>query len=213
MTRPAPTETDALLLLGQAALDRGDHAQAFDLFRAAARGGDGRAVNMLGRCHELGWGTPADPQLAARHYQKAAEAGEPWAMFNLADLHLRGIGIAADDVRAWHWYQRAARGGLAKALNMLGLMCEQGRAVAADLDAARALFEAAATGGDCWGALNRARLDLDRDQVADALPWLDLALKNGFPDFHRAMADSLADHPDHRVAARAAAARAQGEQA
>lgn len=207
-----PTETDALLLLGQRALDDGAFDQAFDWFRSAARGGDGRAVNMLGRCHELGWGTPVSPRLAAAHYRKAADAGEPWAMFNLADLHLRGSGVAADDARAWALYRDAARTGLAKALNMLGMMCEQGRAVAADTRAARALFQAAAEGGDCWGAFNRARLDLDRGRIADALPWLDLALRTGFPGFYTAMAQGLAHHPDARVAARADIARRHGEQ-
>src|SRR3954451_12933433 len=33
------------------------------------------AINMLGRCWELGWGLPVDLQRAADCYQRAAEAG------------------------------------------------------------------------------------------------------------------------------------------
>lgn len=208
-------ETDALLLLGQAALEQGERDQAFDWFRAAARGGDARAINMLGRCHELGWGTAIDLELALRHYRMAAAAGEAWALFNLADLHLRGHGVDADEREAYALYTRAARLGLAKALNMLGMMHEHGQTpeAEADVETAAAFYQAAGDGGDCWGAFNRARLYLDHDAVNAALPWLSRAIDLGFDQAHAAMAEALAAHPDPRVAAlaRRAQAQARGE--
>ncbi|WP_247888897.1 tetratricopeptide repeat protein [Azospirillum brasilense] len=127
-----PGIIDVQLALGQQCLDRGgaDRARAVEWFRIAARSGDARAVNMLGRCHEHGWGVPADPVLAAAHYRRAADLGDAWALFNLADLHCRGLGVPADDAEASRLYAAAARRGNVKALNMLGLFHESGWAAA-----------------------------------------------------------------------------------
>ncbi|MGA1859109.1 tetratricopeptide repeat protein [Azospirillum sp. 11R-A] len=197
---------DTLLALGQSCLDRGEGGQAFAWFRSAARGGDARAINLLGRCHEHGWGVPADPVQAAAHYRKAADLGDGWAMFNLADLHCRGIGVARDDEAAYRLYAASAAKGNAKALNMLGLFHESGRAVPADEAAARALFKAAAEGGDCWGRFNHARLLIGDGAREEALRWFRLALDSGFPDFYRSMAAALAPHPDPQIQALAAEA-------
>ncbi|PGH57492.1 hypothetical protein CRT60_13825 [Azospirillum palustre] len=197
---------DTLLALGQSCLDRGEDGQAFAWFRSAARGGDARAINLLGRCHEHGWGVPADPVQAAAHYRKAADLGDGWAMFNLADLHCRGIGVARDDEAAYRLYAASAAKGNAKALNMLGLFHESGRAVPADEAAARALFKAAAESGDCWGCFNHARLLIGDGAREEALRWFRLALDSGFPDFYRSMAAALAPHPDPQIQALAAEA-------
>lgn len=202
---------DTLLALGQSCLDRGEGEQAFAWFRSAARGGDARAINMLGRCHEHGWGVPVDPVLAAAHYRKAADLGDGWALFNLADLHCRGIGVARDDDAAYRLYAASAAKGNAKALNMLGLFHESGRAVPSDEAAARALFKAAAEGGDCWGCFNHARLLLQDGAREEALRWFRLALDSGFADFHRSMAAALAPHPDPQIRALAAHAERLAE--
>ena len=194
---------DVQLALGQACLDRGgaEQAQAVEWFRCAARSGDARAVNMLGRCHEHGWGVPADPQMAAAYYRKAADLGDVWALFNLGDLYCRGEGVPADDDAAYRLYAAAARKGHVKALNMLGLFHECGRAVPVDGAAARAFFKAAAEGGDCWGRFNHARMLVEDGALEEALPWFRRALDTGFPDFYRSMAAALAEHPDPRVQA------------
>lgn len=193
------TITDAQLALGQLCLDRGgpeQEAQALDWFRSAARGGDARALNMLGRCHERGWGTAADPARAAAYYHAAADRGDVWALFNLGDLHCRGEGVPADDEAAYRLYAAAAKKGHVKALNMLGLFHECGRAVPADDAAALAFFRAAAEGGDCWGRFNYARMLTLAGGRDEALPWFRRALETGFPDFFRAMASALAESPD-----------------
>ncbi|UEM19178.1 sel1 repeat family protein [Skermanella mucosa] len=192
-----PDIVDAQLALGQLCLDRGgaELAQAVEWFRIAARSGDARAINMLGRCHERGWGVAADPEMAAAYYLKAADRGDAWALFNLGDLHCRGEGVPADDEAAYRSYAAAACRGHVKALNMLGLFHECGRAVPADAAAARSLFKAAAEGGDCWGQFNHARMLVLDGAIDRALPWFRQALRNGFPDFFRSMAEALADHP------------------
>ncbi len=197
----SPGIIDVQLALGQICLDRGGAAQAAEWFRIAARSGDARAINMLGRCFERGWGVPADPGQAAACYRKAADRGDAWALFNLADLHCRGEGVPADDQAAYRLYAAAARRGHAKALNMLGLFHECGRAVPVDGGAARAFFQAAAEGGDCWGRFNHARMLTLDGRLEEALPWFRRALDAGFPDFYRCMADALAGHPDPRLLA------------
>ncbi|GAB3447781.1 tetratricopeptide repeat protein [Insolitispirillum peregrinum] len=194
--RAATSTTDGLLVLGQLALDQQDGAQALDWFRSAARSGDGRALNMVGRCHHRGWGTVANPTQAAVYFRAAAERGDAWGMFNLADLLYRGEGVAQDDAQACHWYCEAARLGHAKALNMLGLLYEEGRGVPPSLPDAAACFQAAAEGGDCWGCFNIARLQLQAGNKGRAIRWFKEALSYGFPDFFRAMASALRAEQD-----------------
>lgn len=210
--RPAPSSTlgmaEVHLALGQVHLDRGDPAGAYEWFRAASLAGDARAFNMLGRCHDMGWGVPPDPAIAARYFHKAADLGDVWALFNLADLHCHGRGVVQDDMAAYRLYLAAARRGHLKALNMLGLFHECGRAVPADAACARQFFHAAAEGGDCWGCFNHARLLIARGTMDAALPWLERALQAGFPDFHAAMADALEGQDDPRLQALRARAAA-----
>lgn len=210
---PGLSITDTQLALGQSCLDRGEGEQAVAWFRSAARSGDARAVNMLGRCHEHGWGVPADPRQAAAHYRKAADLGDAWALFNLADLHCRGVGVPADDEAAYRLYAAAASKGNVKALNMLGLFHESGRAVPEDPAGARAFFKAAAEGGDCWGRFNHARTLLLDGRRDEALRWFRRALDSGFPDFFRSMAAALAPHPDPQLQALARQALALAEPA
>lgn len=209
---PLPTgkldSAEAALALGQMLLDSGNATAAVESFAAAARAGNAAALNMLGRCHERGWGGPADAVLAAAYYRRASAAGEPWAMFNLADLHFSGRGIAQDDHAAHRLYAEAASRGHGKALNMLGIMAESGRGPDRP-DAALPYFTAAAEAGDCWGQFNAARLLLAQGCAAAALRWLDLSLATGFPGYWQAMADALAPHPDPRLRDLAARARAR----
>ncbi|WP_236025197.1 tetratricopeptide repeat protein [Arenibaculum pallidiluteum] len=214
-----PDIIDVQLALGQLCLDRGgpEQARALEWFRIAARSGDARAINMIGRCYERGWGVAPDPRTASAYYLKAADLGDVWALFNLGDLYCRGEGVPADDEAAYRLYAAAARRGHVKALNMLGLFHECGRAVPPDPAAALAFFKAAAEGGDCWGCFNYGRtlaLDTTRDGALDeAVAWFRRGLDSGFPDFYRSMAAALAEHPDPRLQdlARQAAALARRE--
>lgn len=185
---------DAQLALGQSALNRGEGGAALEWFRAAARGGDARAFNMIGRCHEHGWGAASNPAVAADWYRRAVAMGDAWAMFNLGDLYMRGVGVTRDDAAAFDLYAEAARRGNAKALNMLGLFQEDGLFGAVDLQAACALFRAAAEAGDCWGSFNLGRLLVQAGEIDMALPWFSRALGAGFADFWQAMGATLQGH-------------------
>ena len=74
---------------------------------------------FLGRCHELGWGVPADAGKAAAWFRKAAEAGLDWGQYNLGNLYFRGAGVGLDRGEALCWYRLAAAQGHAKSLNMV----------------------------------------------------------------------------------------------
>lgn len=208
MADDRPSLPEAQLALGQMFLDRGDHALALDHFTAAARSGDARGFNMLGRMHERGWGVPADAAQAAAYYRHAAGMGDVWAKFNLADLHCRGDGVARDDASAFALYMEAAQSGHLKSLNMLGLFFEEGRAGPPDPAKAAEFYRAGAEGGDCWACLNHARLLLADNRPADAAAFLTRAIETGFADVYRAIADSYGNHPDPRLAAIAAHAEA-----
>ncbi|QHC34230.1 tetratricopeptide repeat protein [Komagataeibacter xylinus] len=196
---PQPGVVETQLMLGQIHLDQGHMDEAFTMFEAAARSGDPRAVNMLGRAHERGWGTARNPVTAALYYTHAADSGYGWALFNLADLYLAGQGVRADPGRAHVLYVAAARAGVAKALNMLGIMAEQRMVPAARPESAPVFFHAAATEGDCWGCVNLARLYLAAGQTAQAIPWLHKALEHGFGDVFAVIATLLATQPAPRL--------------
>ena len=63
-----------------------NHAQAFASFTKAAELGHAKALGMLGRCHEEGWGTPVDRHAARALYRRAAEGGDCWGALNLGLL-------------------------------------------------------------------------------------------------------------------------------
>src|ERR1700722_7708651 len=65
-----------MLLEGEGAAR--DPARAFAVFARAAAQGHAAGHNMLGRCHENGWGTPVNYPRAAQHYRLAAEKGLDW---------------------------------------------------------------------------------------------------------------------------------------
>lgn len=193
---------EAALALGQMLLDGGRPQAALESFSMAARGGCAAALTMIGRMHERGWGLPRDPAKAAGFYRRAAEAGDAWGMFNLADQYLSGNGVPQDDARAHALYAAAAANGHAKALNMLGMLAEAGRGPD-PVSAATDYFRAAAAAGDCWAQFNLARRLIGEGKAEQAMGWLDRSIEEGFPDYWRAMAGLLADHPDAVIRARA----------
>ncbi|WP_218059672.1 tetratricopeptide repeat protein [Thioclava sp. SK-1] len=187
---------DTELALGQICVDQGDAAGAYDAFAAAARAGDPRGYNMLGRYFQCGWGGSIDGVRAAQYFRKAAELGDVWALFNLADLHLQGLGVSQNPQKALGLYRRAAEHGLAKAQNMLGIFYETGQHVSQDLDRACDLFDAAAKGGDCWGFFNLGRLFLAEAQHEAAQGAFRASLAVGYPGYWHVLADRLAGHDD-----------------
>ena len=121
---------EAQTILGQMLLDgtgvKRDPTTALQWFEAAAGGRHPEAMNMCGRCYELGWGTEIDLSRAAHRYSQAALAGHDWGQFNLANLLLHGLGVPRDRRAALEWYRLAAEQGHAKSMNLIGRFHDEG---------------------------------------------------------------------------------------
>lgn len=167
---------DAQLRLGRMLLERGDDVEAFAWFERAARSNDADALNMLGRCHENGWGASPSATRAAELYLRAAEAGCAWAQYNLGHLLLDGNGAPRNLSQAFHWYARAADQGHERAMNFLARCYEEGWGVVRDAKRARAWYRKSAEGGYFRGCYNYATL-LARDGCKlGANVWFERAL-------------------------------------
>ncbi|WP_163014471.1 tetratricopeptide repeat protein, partial [Pseudomonas viridiflava] len=103
-----------------------DPALAMTWFGIATQQGHLMARNMLGRCHERGWGCAPDSLQAAQHYRLAAGQGLDWGLYNLANLLATGRGVEQDHRRAMACYASAAHQGHAKSMNLLGRYLEEG---------------------------------------------------------------------------------------
>jgi TPR repeat protein len=192
--------TRAQVLLGQICLDGNgvpqSRTEARRWFGKAAAAGSAEGINMVGRCHEFGWGGPVDFEKAATCYRHAALRGYDWAQFNLASLLHDGKGVPMDRWEACAWFARAARQGHAKAANMLGHYREEGWLHPSRPRAALRWYARAAKGGDFRGQFNLARLLFAAGSREPALIWLDRAIEGGIPDFWAEIAPILLAHPD-----------------
>jgi TPR repeat protein len=115
---------EAQAVYGQMLLDGAgvapDAREAFGWFLRAAGQNHLMALNMVGRCYDLGWGTIVVKARAAECYRVAAERGLDWAMYNYATLLTLGDGVAEDRAEALRWFEKAAALGNAKAINFVG---------------------------------------------------------------------------------------------
>lgn len=170
---------EAQAVYGQMLLDghgvARDEQQALIWFKRAAAQHHVMALNMVGRCYDLGWGTPVCKVRAAECFRLAAEQGLDWAMYNFATLLALGEGVAEDKAQALDWLERAARLGNAKAMNFLGSFLEDGWVVKRDMAQAARLYARAAHGGDFRGCFNHARMLGEKGRTQEALVWLERA--------------------------------------
>jgi TPR repeat protein len=166
----------AQALYGQLLLDGDGIARnpraALGWFTRAAAQHHVMALNMVGRCYDLGWGTPVSKPRAAQCFRLAAEQGLDCAMYNYATLLALGEGVAEDKAAALGWLERAALLGNAKAINFLGSFYEDGWVIERDMAQAARLYARAAAGGDFRGAFNHARMLGERGRIDEALRWL-----------------------------------------
>jgi TPR repeat protein len=180
-------EAEAQVVLGQMLLDGAglakDEAAALDWFTRAAAQHHLLAINMVGRCYDLGWGTPVDKARAAECYRNAARRGLDWGMYNYATLLALGQGVPEDKVAALGWLRKAAKLGNAKAINFVGSFYEDGWVVPRDLKAAGKLYARAAEGGDFRGAFNHARMLGAGGRIEEAIRWLERAGETATPAF------------------------------
>lgn len=205
---------DAQAVLGQMLLDgtelsRDARAGSGWFMRAAAQE-HLLALNMVGRCYDLGWGVAIDKARAAECYHVAAARGLAEAMYNYATLLALGEGVAENKAAALMWLRRAAATGFAKAENFVGSFHEDGWATPRDLLAAAQCYKRAADGGDFRGCFNHARMLVAKGRVAEALPWLERAGALGTTRFRGQVRDWLAAHSDAELRLRGLAALNRG---
>ncbi|MEO9132995.1 MAG: tetratricopeptide repeat protein [Sphingomonas sp.] len=178
---------EAQAVFGQMLLDGADvardEAAALGWFVRAAAQHHLMAINMVGRCYDLGWGTAPDKVRAAECYRIAAERGLDWGMYNYATLLALGDGVAEDKPAALDWFGKAAKLGNAKAINFVGSFHEDGWVVPRDMAKAARLYARAAEGGDFRGAFNHARMLGAAGNIEDAIGWLKRAGATARPAF------------------------------
>lgn len=187
MNTPAPTrqqiedaaqagDAQAQAALGQWLLDGRDGApdaqQALQWFLKAAAQQHAMGMNMVGRCHENGWGTPVDYFAAANWYRQAARTGLDAAMYNYANMLQAGRGVAQDHATAVALYRDAADMGHAKSMTKIGRYYEDGLVLEQDADLALFCYREGAQGGDFRGMFSYAGMLAARGQMPEALHWL-----------------------------------------
>jgi TPR repeat protein len=84
-----------------------DAAPAYLYYLKAAEQQHERAMSLVGRCCEEGWGTPRNLDAAADWYRRSAEAGYFRGQYNWASILLK----AGRFEEAARWFERAAFGG------------------------------------------------------------------------------------------------------
>ena len=84
-----------------------DFDRAFVYYSRAAEQQHERAMNLVGRCCEEGWGTHRDLEAAASWYRRSAEGGYFRGQYNWASILLKEGRWS----EAATWFERAAVGG------------------------------------------------------------------------------------------------------
>ena len=113
----------------QAAILRGDYAEAVRQFRMASDQGNAIGQTNLGQMYETGFGVPQNYAEAVRWYRMAADQGFYSAQLNLGRMFKDGLGVPQNNAEAVRWYRMAADQGEAQGQNSLGFMYENGRGV------------------------------------------------------------------------------------
>jgi TPR repeat protein len=188
-----------MLLHGQGAPM--DQEAACHWFSVAAESGDAEAINMVGRCYELGWGVPANPRYAESHYRQAARKNYAWAQYNLGQLLLSGEPTPAKRREGLGWHLLAAKAGHAKSMNVVGRFCEEGWDMPKSVDNALGWFRKSAEAGDSWGQFNLGRVLAGDGDIEQALLWLRRAIEGGGEAFVAGIMPSLTQHPDPAIRA------------
>lgn len=132
------------------------------------------AALLLARVYLTGQGTPRDPALAYRWWQRALDYGFEPAGTLLAQAELSGVGTARDVPRALGHLKAAAEAGHVPALYLLGQLYQhqatrQPEGVPLDLTRAGAYYGAAARAGHVEATYAAARM-LDLGEGVPAAP-------------------------------------------
>jgi TPR repeat protein len=174
---------------GQAAYDRGDHSEAFRLWKPLADQGNAVAQNSLGGMYANGQGVPQDDREAMRWLRKAADQGLAEAQYNLGWMYRYGLGEPEDNGEAVKCFRQAADQGFALAQITLGYMYAEGDGVPQDDGEAVKCFRQAADQGDALaqatlGAAYAEGLGVPQDD-REAVRWLRRAAEQIEAPIHR----------------------------
>jgi len=190
---------EAQAVYGQMLLDGvgvpADQQAAVQWFDRAARQGHVMAINMMGRCYDLGWGVAVDKARAAQWFKAAADRGLDWGLYNYATALALGEGVAEDKPAALALFRRAAAMGNAKAMNFVGSFHEDGWVVERDLAEAARWYQRAAEGGDFRGRFNHARMLADAGRIDEARAWLARVPETATPAFREKLETWLESRP------------------
>jgi uncharacterized protein len=96
---------------GIAAYNRGDYAEAVELFQLAAARNEAAAQFDLGQMYRKGLGVTQDHAEAVGWYRLAAAQGHIAAQYNLGLMYLEGLGVTQDQIRAYIWLDLSGEGG------------------------------------------------------------------------------------------------------
>lgn len=184
------------MLLDGSAMERNQRA-AFDWFSRAADQGDTEAMNMVGRCHENGWGVPVDLRRAAASYRASGESGHDWGQYNFGNLLFDGRGVAPDRAQALRWYLLAAAQGHGRAMNIVARCLEEGWGCRPSVDDASYWYYQSARSGYFRGQFNHAVLLAERGLPEASAEWFWKAAAGGDAQIRRAILTALATaaHP------------------
>lgn len=177
------------LLQGEDA--RLDREAALRWFKLAAGAGDAAALNMVGRCYEVGWGVPQDPEEAVRWFRLAADKNYCWAQYNLGKLLARGHGGNRDPKVALQLLVRAARQHVSKGMNMLGRYREQ----AGERRKAMLWYRWAAARGCFRGQFHYGRYLAEMGRIDDGIHWIQTSLSHAPQRYCGEALEMLAHHP------------------
>jgi TPR repeat protein len=170
---------------GSAALARGDHRAAYEVWRPLAESGDPRAQFNVAMMHARGEGVAQDYVEAARWFVQAAEQGQAEAQARIGGMYAEGIGVERDDVEAARWLTEAAYQHHAASQYELGIMYANGQGVGRDYLAAyfwlqlaelQGFPDAAETKRQVEGLIHPTQRGMVERQVWD---WLDDNLPPG----------------------------------
>jgi S1-C subfamily serine protease len=128
---------------GWSAYERGDFAQAAQLWRPLAEGGHVNAQINLAVMYEHGYGVDRDLQTAAAWYLAAARQDSAIGQYNLGLFLAEHSGAIPAEQDALYWLGKAADQGFADAQFQVGLMYAKGMAGEARIaDAPAWLYQA-----------------------------------------------------------------------
>ena len=174
---------NASLVPAHAAINKGDYAQAIDVLKPLAAGGDTEAQFLLATALEQAKPPLGDAQAAYGWYRAAAEQGHLDARTNLGIMYMEGMGVAPDVIEGEKLIRAAAEHGYARAQTHLARMYLDGDGVKQDASEAAKWFERAAhlnyeVAQFYLAVLYQRGLGVERD-LERALVWMTRAASRG----------------------------------